>query len=183
MRSLLKRFHPGQQSAGQVRPATINQRLAIISSFYEYGIRQGALTVNPVKRVERSRVQQYGKSKALDAASVEQKLAEIDRSTLQGKRDYALLAVLLDTGRRVSEVCSLQTQNLELIAGRFAVTFEHCKGGEVMYDTLSYAATNALREWLEAYYGTDYMHTRRDLYGCLSPATAALKGSRLVDRQ
>src|SRR5690348_9149984 len=38
----------------QVRPATINQRLAILSSFYEYGKRQGALAYNPIDRVERS---------------------------------------------------------------------------------------------------------------------------------
>ncbi len=130
----------------QVKPATINQRLAILSSFYEYAIRQAALTVNPIGRGERARVQQYGQSKAMEQIAVEQRLAAIDRSALKGKRDYALLAVLLETGRRVSEVCNLQTNNLELIAGRFAVTFEHCKGNETMYDTLSYAASHAVIE-------------------------------------
>lgn len=157
-------FSSWSARARQVRPATINQRLAILSSFYEYAIRQGALKVNPIHRVERARVQQYGKSKALESSTVEQKLAAIDRSSLQGKRDYALLAVLLDTGRRVSEVCSLHTSNLELNAGRFAVTFEHCKGNETMRDTLSYAASHALMEWLEAYYGADYMRASHPLW-------------------
>ena len=152
----------------QVRPATINQRLAILSSFYEYAIRQGALKVNPIDRVERARVQQYGKSKALESSIVEQRLAAIDRASLQGKRDYALLAVLLDTGRRVSEVVALQTHNLELIAGHFAVTFEHCKGNEEMHDTLSFAATHALIDWLESYYGTDYMQESRPLWVVLA---------------
>ncbi len=65
----------------QVKPATINQCLAIISSFYEYARRQGALKINPISRVERASVQQYGKSKALEHSTVEQKLTAIDRST------------------------------------------------------------------------------------------------------
>ncbi len=137
----------------EVKPATINQRLAILSSFYEYAIKQGKLTINPIARVERARVQQYASAQALDTGELEARLDAIDRGTLQGKRDYALLAVLLETGHRVTETVKLEAQHLALQNGKIIVTFAHCKGNEVMRDTLSYAASHALLEWLRAYYG------------------------------
>jgi integrase/recombinase XerC len=139
----------------QVRPATRNQRLAILSSFYEYAIRQVALEHNPIKRVERSKVQSYGNARALTNDETEERLTAIDRSTLQGKRDYALLAVLLYTGRRLSEVQSLELCHLTLTTGKITVAFEHTKGNEQMSDLLPFTATNALLDWLQAYYGAD----------------------------
>lgn len=135
-----------------VKPATINQRLAILSSFYEYAIRQGALEVNPINRVERSKVQDYGSARALTNEQVTTALAAIDRETLSGRRDYALLALMLQTGRRLAEVQALEMRHLTLLVGKMTVEFERCKGGKEMTDTLPYSVTNRLLEWLEAFY-------------------------------
>ena len=89
----------------EVSPATYNQRLAILSSFYGYARRQGLLTgENPIGRVERRPVHLYGDASALAYKEVKNNLAAIDRSQPVGKRDYALLSVALQTGRRLSEL-------------------------------------------------------------------------------
>jgi site-specific recombinase XerD len=151
---LAQAFAGGSQHLERtVKPATYNQRLAIISSFYEYAIKQVALEVNPIARIERGKVQSYASAVPLSADDVETKLASIDRDTLQGKRDYALLCVYLQTGRRLNEVAQLQLQHLTMQSEKLTVTFEHCKGGKTMIDTLPYSVSHALLEWLEAYYG------------------------------
>lgn len=137
----------------QVKPATINQRLAILSSFYEYAIKQGKLKINPIDRVDRSKVQAYAGATPLQVEQTAPALATIDRSTLRGKRDYALLAILLSTGRRLSEVCELTISNIEWQASKATLTFEHCKGGKTMRDTLASSVSSALAEWITAFYG------------------------------
>jgi site-specific recombinase XerD len=63
----------------------------------------------------------------LEQEEVEARLQAIDATTVQGKRDLALLAVLLATGRRVSEVASLQRRHLQVSGQRLIVTFERTR--------------------------------------------------------
>jgi integrase/recombinase XerC len=95
------------QEAGQA-PSTHNQRLAILSSFYTFAERRGLVAGgNPIRLVDRRPVQAYASAEPLSAAIVEQRVRAIDRTTLLGKRDYALLAVFLQTGGRLFEVAAL----------------------------------------------------------------------------
>lgn len=130
-------------------PATYNQRLASVSSFYKYARKQGILQDNPIERVERRRVQAYSGSRALEAEYVKKALASIDRHTLIGARDYALLLTYLQTGRRLSEVAALECRDLDqLPGGRLRVTFRRCKGGKVLHDTLTPQVSSALLAYL-----------------------------------
>src|SRR5690242_12483272 len=76
-----------ERGSGPVANATYNQRLAILSSFYQTAIKKGYLTANPITRVERRPVDDYAEAKALDASELRQRLAAIDRTTLGGMRD------------------------------------------------------------------------------------------------
>jgi integrase len=82
-------------------------------------------------------------------------LKKIARSTELGKRDYALLVVLLNTGRRLQEVASLKFQHVRFIGQRITLTFDHCKRDKTMIDTLNVANSKALLTWLHAYYGSE----------------------------
>lgn len=136
-----------------IEPATYNQRLAILSSFYRYAIKQGLLEHNPITRVDRRSVEGYAHALPLDYAELKAKLAAIDRRELVGQRDYAILAVALQTGRRLSEVAALVRGDLKLGAnGKITVTWQRAKGGKVTVDTLPVAVSKALIEWLGAYY-------------------------------
>jgi integrase/recombinase XerC len=152
--SFLAQAYAGHSLRGrQVRPATFNHRLAILSSFYEYAKGKQLVTLNPIDGVERSKVQAYAGARPLDQETTQAAFAEIDRQTPQGKRDYALLAVLLQTGRRLQEVASLQLSHLTLSQGKITLSFEHCKGEKAMRDTLPLSVSQALLAWLHAFYG------------------------------
>lgn len=154
----------------QVSRATFNQRLAILSSFYAYAMDRNLVLPldangrarNPISLVDREKVQAYAGTQALASEDVITRLQRIDRSTVIGKRDYALLAVLLQTGRRVSEVASLRWQHVALMGKKITLTFDQCKGGKVMIDTLSVAVSSALMEWLHAAYGVQLGQLAKD---------------------
>ncbi len=119
-----------------VSASTHNRRLAILSSFYTYAKRHDMLDVtsepirNPVELVERARMQAYAAAQALDAGDVADQLAAIDRVTLAGKRDYALLSLALSTGRRVSELAALRAGHIRRRGQRVTITWERTKGNK-----------------------------------------------------
>jgi site-specific recombinase XerD len=136
-----------------VAPATQNQRLAILSSFYDYAKGKRLVTVNPIDDVKREKVQAYAGARAIEAETTENAFLTIDQNTLQGKRDYALLSLALYTGRRVSEVSTLELHHLTMSKGKITVSFEHCKGEKQMRDKLPATVSIALLNWLHAFYG------------------------------
>lgn len=180
---LAQAYAGGSKRGNEVSSSTYNLRLSVISSFYEHAIKQTALEVNPIARVERARVQEYAKARALDNEDVDKALKAIDRSSIQGKRDYALLSLLLQTGRRLNEVVSLELQHLFFQGGKLVVSFEHCKGGKVMRDVLPLPVAQALLEWLHTYYGEIKIGVSGDtrpVWVCLIPSGQA--GREVGDR-
>ena len=89
---------------------TRNVRLAAIHAFFRYvGAHHPAhmdraqrILGVPFKRADQ-RVIEY-----LDRAEIEAVLAGVDRSIADGRRDYALLATMFNTGARVQEVLDLR---------------------------------------------------------------------------
>lgn len=96
--------------------ATRNVRLAAIHAFFRYGATahperleqcQRVLAV-PFKRA-RSRTVEYFEYHEIQAV-----LASVDRTTADGRRDYALLATMFNTGARVQEIVTLCVRDLQL---------------------------------------------------------------------
>jgi integrase len=147
----------------QASKSTRNLRLAILSSFYEYALAKYLLApmddqghiANPLKIVSREKIEPYQGIHWLEPEEALAALAKIDRSTDLGKRDYALLAILLNTGRRLKEVASLEWRHVRFKGQRITLTFEHCKRDKTMIDTLNVANSRALLTWLHAYYGAE----------------------------
>ena len=84
-----------QLSATGLRAATVHQRLAALSSFYGYAVRQGLLPLNPADPVPRPEIQPHTRAFALPPDQVRALLHAVSHNTRQGKRDYALLLTLL----------------------------------------------------------------------------------------
>ena len=72
---------------------------------------------NPITDVKKRPVQAYASAQPIDPEMVEQGLEHVDRGTLQGLRDYVILAIALSTGRRAHELVGLRWQDMR-IAGR-----------------------------------------------------------------
>jgi integrase len=141
-------------AAGRVRAATHNRRLAILSSFYTHAIERGLLDPpNPIDTLRRRRVQPYRAARALDTDVVRRGLNAIDRATLAGARDYALLSVAIVTGRRVSELAGLRMGDVETTDhGRLRLTWRRTKGDETHVDLLPPRISAALRDYLDLVY-------------------------------
>ena len=136
-------------AAGETAPATFNQRLAIVSSFYSFVEKRGMLAMsNPIRLIDRRPVQPYAEAEALDLATLRLRLQGIDRSTVCGKRDFALLALFLQTGRRLSEVAALRWGDVQLHGERVTLSFRGTKGGKLLRDALPQATAAALLTWL-----------------------------------
>ena len=142
-----------------VSPSMYNQRLAILSSFYAFVQDTYKLQIpNPIKDVKRQKVQPYADAaaKAIPPDEIEQGLESIDRSTDEGLRDYALLAVAFYTGRRASELAGLRGQDVRLQGRasnmRILLTFR-AKGNKKMHDLLDVETSAVLLDYLHARFG------------------------------
>lgn len=88
--------------------ATIRRKLAALASLYEYLRETNAVTHNPVKGVKRPKVDSYeGKTPALGDGQVRALLEAPPTDTLKGKRDCAILSVLLYHALRRKELTKL----------------------------------------------------------------------------
>lgn len=85
--------------------------------------------------------------KRLEADQVEQLLAACDRSTVVGRRDFAVLTLLARLGLRVSEVAALSLDDLDWRAGELIV-----RGKQARADSLPIPADvgEAIVEYLQA---------------------------------
>ena len=169
---------------GGAAAATYNQRLACLSSVYRYALRHGLLRgENPIARVQRQRVQAYSQAIALAPATIRRKLQAIDRATLVGQRDHALLAVALQTGRRLAEIAALRWGDLRLHDdGRATLTFQRCKGGKTMRDTLPAPLIRTLLAWMQTFYGRQLGDLAHDAPLWVSLASNGTRGKALSMR-
>ena len=105
-------------------PATINLRLAAVRKLAEEGSDNGFLSGDVAAAVGRVKGAQRLGVRAgnwLDIRQTEKLLALPDPVTLKGKRDRALLAVLVGCGLRRSEVVGLTVKHIQQRDGRWAV--------------------------------------------------------------
>lgn len=96
------------------RPATVNQHLSAISSFYKFVNRNYAYLRddNPCTNVLQLKVNPYGKATLLVDDQDVTLLRSIDRSTIEGKRDYAIILLFLTTGVRLAAIASATPDDL-----------------------------------------------------------------------
>lgn len=88
--------------------ATIRRKLAALGSLFDFLCDCNAVTHNPVKGVKRPKVDSYeGKTPALSDTQARQLLEAPPSDTLKGKRDRAILSVLLYHGLRREELSKL----------------------------------------------------------------------------
>ena len=107
--------------------ATVGARIACLSSFYRFTIRMGLLTANPCDALERPRTVP-SVARGYNADEVRRLLAVIP-DTVRGRRDRAILLVLVLTGRRRAEVIGLRAGDIS-IEGETVFYSYRGKGGK-----------------------------------------------------
>lgn len=83
--------------------------------------------------------------RTLDELEVQKLLASCDTATIKGTRDVAMIALMLDTGLRASEICRLERGDLAIDKRHLTV---EVKGGETGYAIFSTYTANLLAAWI-----------------------------------
>jgi integrase/recombinase XerD len=143
------------KTGGLVSSATFNQRLAILSSFYTYAIKKGVCSSNPILLIDRRPTSHPNAAHSIESETVNKALADIDRESIEGLRNHALLTLALATGRRARELAGLRWGHIRISAGTMLITWVRCKGGKVMRDTVKPKTQKILLTYLHAIYGAD----------------------------
>lgn len=126
-------------------PATVTRSVASIKSFYNCLLALGIATQNPAKNVTPVKVERK-LPQVLTSKEVELFLDQPECTDLKGYRDRAMLELLYATGIRVSELISLDVDDLNLPGGVLRCT---SKGKERVIP-LYPAAIRALTEYLHS---------------------------------
>lgn len=127
--------------------ATRNARLAALHTFARFLASEAPECLAelqrvlglPFKRGARNTPIEY-----LESAEVEALLQQIDQSTAAGRRDYALFALMLNTGARVQEILDLKLCDVRT-EPPYQVRL-HGKGGKVRLCPIWAATANRLRD-------------------------------------
>ena len=123
------------------------QHLAALRKFYKHQERRHGVVFNPTLSVEGPKIKVgRGKTPRFLNGQVKKLLATLDTTTLVGKRDRAILAVLHWTARRASEVANVRLGDYYCDGERWWFAFSG-KGGK----TKAIKVNHTLQVYLEAY--------------------------------
>ena len=98
------------------KPSTVSRNLASIRSFYQFLIRNKKVKVDPTSNIQSPKVEKKAPS-VLTAQEVELLLNQPKDVDLKGTRDKAMLEFAYATGMRVTEIISLNIDNVNLEEG------------------------------------------------------------------
>lgn len=108
---------------------TINRMFSVACTVVKRLVSKGIIANDPLKeRIKSLATNDESTHVALDDTQSKQLLAAIDTSTIKGKRDYAMVSLMLRSGLRREEVCSLNIGDIGMKQGHHVVEVRHGKG-------------------------------------------------------
>jgi site-specific recombinase XerD len=136
----------GTKVGGRTEPMkrrTQNYYLIALRAFLKYLRKRGVSSLNP-ERIELAKVPERSLD-LISASELERLLAAPKTDSLEGKRDRAILELLFSTGLRISELCGLSIDDVDLTRDEFSV---RGKGDKVRVVFLSEEAKGAIKNYL-----------------------------------
>ncbi|MCA9359931.1 tyrosine-type recombinase/integrase, partial [Candidatus Kaiserbacteria bacterium] len=137
----------GTKVGGRMEPMkrrTQNYYLIALRAFLKFLRKRGIESLNP-ERIELAKVPE----RSLDLISpteLRRLMNAPDKKSLEGKRDRAILELLFSTGLRISELCGLSIDDVDLTRDEFSV---RGKGDKVRVVFLSDTARASLQDYLK----------------------------------
>ncbi len=125
--------------------ATRNNRLAALRSFVAHALRRCPEHAGRLARIAALPAKRHvlPPPRYLDSPAIQALLRALDRQTVAGRRDYALLLFLFNTGARVSEAIAVHFG--DLLSGPNPAVQRHGKGGKSRICPLWPATVAALK--------------------------------------
>lgn len=145
-RDELKRTH---------KPTTVQGYLAAVKLFFQWTEQEGFYP-NIADRIKGAKIDTDHKKDYLTSKQTAKLLSTIDRSTLKGKRDYAMLALMVTTGLRTISVILADIGDIKAAGDDIALYYQG-KGHEEKADYVKLAepVEEAIRDYLKARGETD----------------------------
>lgn len=134
------------------RPASVNAWLAGVRSFFGWLAETQQIPFDPtqaIKGATRKGTKKRHTRQALTDNEVRRLLAQPNRETKQGARDYAILATMLYTASRGIEIHRADLADLQTISGQLVLMVQgkgHMEKDELL--VLIGEAETAMRDWL-----------------------------------
>lgn len=119
----IKEYISYMQEIGK-KPSTISRGLASIRSFYQYEAKNKAVKKDPTEGIQSPKIEKRVPS-VLTSNEVALLLEQPKNVDLKGTRDKAMLEFAYATGMRVTEIISLNVQDVNLETG-----YVTCKSGK-----------------------------------------------------
>ena len=126
------------------KTSSISRSLASIRSFYQYEVKNKKVKVNPTESVQAPKVEKHAPS-ILSSQEIELLLNQPQNIDLKGTRDKAMLEFAYATGMRVTEIISLNIEDVNIDEGT-VVCKTASKNRTIPLGSLS---LKALKEYIE----------------------------------
>ena len=158
------------------KASTIQTYIVSIRLFFKWTAQEG-IYPNIADNIKCPKVSREHKKDYLTANQIKEILKGIDRETLQGKRDYALISLLVTCGLRTIEVVRANKEDLQAL-GETTVLYIQGKGREdkAEYVKVPQPTEKAIREYLKA---RGKIEDNEPLFASLSNNS---KGGRMTTR-
>lgn len=132
------------------KPTTVQSYLAAVKLFFQWTA-QESLYPNVAERVKGAKIDREHKKDYLTTGQVGRMLKGIDRRTLQGKRDYAIISLMVTTGLRTISVINANIEDIRT-AGDCTALYYRGKGHEekATFVKLAEPVEKAIRSYLKA---------------------------------
>jgi integrase/recombinase XerC len=131
-----------------LKSATINRRLAAIKSLVAFSYNCGHCEFM-LEAVKGEKLCAYRDTTGIDPEAFKRVLSAIDRTSLKGIRDYALLMLLWSNALRRSEVSKANIGDFDPAAKTLRI-FGKGKGNNSEFVSLGSGTVMAIEAWLEA---------------------------------
>lgn len=132
------------------KPTTVQNYLAAVKLFFQWTEREG-IYPNVADRVKGAKLDTEHKKDYLTSKQVGKLLGAIDRTTTKGKRDYAILSLMVTTGLRTISIINANIEDIRT-AGDSTALYYKGKGHEekATYVKLAEPVEEAIRDYLKA---------------------------------
>ena len=131
-----------------LKSATINRRLAAIKSLVAFSYNCGHSDFM-LESVKGEKLSAYRDTSGVDPETFKRVLSGIDRTSLKGIRDYALMMLLWSNALRRSEVSKASIADFDPVAKTLRI-FGKGRGNQSEIISLGSGTVTAIESWLEA---------------------------------
>jgi integrase/recombinase XerC len=145
--ALVSRYK-GELIKNNLKSATINRRLAAIKSLVSFSYNCGHCEFM-LEAVKGEKLSAYRDTTGVDPETFKRVLGGIDRGSLKGVRDYALMMLLWSNALRRSEVSRANIGDFDPVAKTLRI-FGKGKGNQSEIVSLGIGTVTAIEAWLEA---------------------------------